>query len=136
MPKRSLLCRFKNVHLIIRFAQPIVERVVISRERIHARAILCVLYPRTRLSSVTDGDSCEDDYMVSAPYNEPGRIPRRYLHSAPRNHPLKLAQGCVPDKWSAILLSYQWPDFNPSPRDRQHSPRSVKPLIFTALARM
>jgi len=79
---------------------------------------------------------CEDDYIVSTPYNEPGRIPRRYLHSAPRIHPLELAQGCVPDKWSAILLSYQWPGFNPSPRDRQHSPRSVKPLIFTALARI
>lgn len=54
------------------------------------RAILCVFLPWTRLSPVTDGDSCEDDYMVSVPYDEPGRIPRiSFLHpvTTPWNSP-------------------------------------------------
>lgn len=45
--------------------------------------------------------------------------------------PLKLAQGCVLDEWSAILLSYQWSDLTLYRDDRQHNPRPVKPLIFT-----
>lgn len=110
-----------------------VERMIISWECIHAAhtcSHVCV-FP---MDAIGPGRGLYHDYMVSAPYNEPGRIPRRYLHSAPRNHPpppLELAQGCVLDEWSAILLSYQWPDLTLYRDDRQHNPRPVKPLIFT-----
>lgn len=101
-----------HTFIIIRFEKPVIERTIISRERIHARACtynhVCI-FPMDAVGPTTDGDSTMITwYRCLTMSQEEFRV--GISIPPPRNHPLELAQGCVPDEWSAILLSYQWPD--------------------------